>query len=308
MADDNKQTAPAANAAAAPASTNNSNSPATSAQPQPGAAPASSLPAEYAGKSAEDIYNDLSSRYKDYDTIRERARVADQLKEYGYENPEQVKQLRDWAQAIAGAASQGKAIVFDPRVQQYRAVDVPSAPAQPQQQVDPYEGWEMLTPSDQAKRLNALVEQGVMGKVQQVAQIYEQRLNETLNQLHTRNDLFLTLMEQKLADPDLDVKQALDAAQKVTSLKGEDLIRWATDQVRAPRASKKQLDEAVAKAVAEAKATWQAEQDKNAAPILDSPRSWQPRNINSDGKSISKDEENRNLIRTFREKGWIRPN
>lgn len=278
------------------------NSPAPANKP----ASASSLPAEYAGKSAEEIYSDLSGRYKDYDSYKERAALADKWSETGYKSPSDVTQLRDWAMSIAQATAAGKAVVWDAKANQYRLIDQPNAPAQTA--TNPYEGWDTLMPEEQGKRMGTVIEQQVMTRVNDIAKQYEQRLVSELSNLQTRNDLFLTLMEQKLADPDLDVRAALDNATKVTSLKGEDLIKFAVDQARAPRQSKKQLDEAIGAAIAKARAEWDAENNKNAAPILDTPRTWADRNrmTNDAGKPMSKEEENRHLLRSFREKGWLR--
>lgn len=295
----------ATNAAGASGGNSPSSAP---AKPTGTSAAPSSLPSEYAGKSAEEIYNDLSGRYKDYDTIKERAALADKWGETGYKSPDEVRQLRDWAMSIAQATANGKAVVWDGKANQYRLIDQPNAA--PQQQANPYEGWETLMPEEQGKRMGSMIEQQVMSRVQDIAKQYEQRLAQELGNLQTRNDLFLTLMEQKLADPDLDIRAALDNASKVTSLKGEDLIKWAVEQTRAPRVSKKERDEAVGAAIAKARAEWEAEHNANAAPIMDTPRTWADRNrmVNNDGKAMSREEENRHLLRSFREKGWLRGN
>lgn len=135
---------------------------------------------------------------------------------------------------------------------------------QPQQQRDPFEGYELLDPHQQAVVMyNALQEAQNMG-VKQAVDGYWQQAQKQLQEQEQRFNLLARALTARSSNPDLDLDALWKEASMLATGDSTKLFDLAVERLTAPTRSQKEID----KAVAAAKQLWEQEQANKAQAAL----------------------------------------
>ena len=272
------QAATEANAAAASQAPAGGGAPASgtpaagSGAPAGGGAPAQgaskfTLPAELAGKSAEEVAQYYGDRYKDYDEVKGR---ADRYGEYEKLNlkPDQIGNVQKWVTDVLAGLQGGKRAALDPRTNQIVFIDdkgqQTQAPAQAAE--DWLNDFELLDPRQQAERQAKHVWDGMLApRVQELVTKYDTDIANAVRGMDAKFNTFMDALELWQANPDLKIRDVLARANDMMRQNPTDLLRNAADAILSPKQQELKIKEEAAKLAAEMQAKWEAEHQ---APAL----------------------------------------
>src|SRR5271156_2274964 len=178
--------------------------------------PASALPAEFQGKSAEEIYAAVTGKYSDYDTLKTRAGEADAYSKVGM-SPDKIQETVKWVTDVVAGLQGGKQAVFDRANNRIMFVDAqgrPTGETQPagnQQQPDYFdENSSLLDPKGQAEKMSAYVwEQRLTPEVNKIVANFDQRFNQAVQQMNARDNIFLEVLDRWIANPKLKPREIM---------------------------------------------------------------------------------------------------
>ena len=246
-----------------------SGTPAAGGVPAGGGAPASkfTLPTELAGKSAEEVAQYYSDRYKDYDDVKGR---ADRYGEYEKLNlkPDQIGNVQKWVTDVLAGLQGGKRAVLDSRTNQIVFIDdrgqQTQAPAQAAE--DWLNDWELADPRQQAERQAKHVWEGMLApRVQELVTKYDSDIANAVRGMDAKFNTFMDALELWQSNPDLKIRDVLARANEMMRSNPTDLLRSAADAILSPKQQEQKIKEEAAKLNAEFEAKWQAE---HSAPAL----------------------------------------
>jgi len=268
------------------------------------AQPKSAIPAEYAGKSAEEIYSALTDRYKDYDTVKERAALADRFDSLKV-TPENVEQTRKWITDMMGGLSSGKQAMFNRETGQIVWVDAQgkqtTAPS-PAEQQDIFADWETLDGRTQGQRLAQHTEQALNSRVNQVVEHYNREFTQALQRLEQRNNLFVDVLERWIENPNLKPKDLLAKVAELQS--GANPVELAARELGTPAQIQQQIQEGIAQGIAAFKQQWEAE---HSAPNLAPSMGMRPHGVkDGQGKPVGLAELRNRVIGSWHQNGMTR--
>lgn len=254
---------------------------AAAAQNPAGAAPAAatppaasqpsqfSLPTELQGRSAEDVARYYSDRYKDYDSIKERAD-----KYGGYEetklSPEHVKNLNKWAtDLLAGLSSGKRAYLKDNQVVFLDEAGQPSAQPPATQQPEWTADWELLDLNQQRDRMAGHIwNDQLTPKITELVKKYDEEIRSAVNNINSMFGTFMDAHEVWQANPSLNLRDLLSRANNMSRSNPAEWIRDAAREMMSPKEQEQKVNELAAAKFAEMQAKWEAEHQ---APALGAP-------------------------------------
>ena len=135
---------------------------------------------------------------------------------------------------------------------------------QTQQPRDPYDGYELLTPQQQAQVLQHQVAEGVKSEMQKLIDSRWTEAQGKIGEMDSRFSLLSRALSAKAANPDLDLNALWREAGNLATGDPQKLFELAMNQVLAP----KQLQSQISQAVAAEKAKWEQEASNKAQAAL----------------------------------------
>ena len=259
------------------------------------------LPAELTGKSAQEIGQYYNDRYKDYDSYKGRAEIADRFGTLKA-SPEEVENTRRWISGVLGGLRGGKRAVLNTETNQIEFVDgegkVTQAPTETQ---DIFADWDTIDGRTQAQRLDQRVQTTINGKAQELVQRYDKEIREAMQRIEAKSNLFIDILERCMDNPSIKPREMLAKLNEYGQ--NGNSLDLATRELTAPAQTKAQIDAAVAAGIADFKNKWEQE---HAAPLMGTPSGMRPRphaTLDANGKPASMAEVRKQVIQGWREKG-----
>ena len=210
-------------------------------QNQPGAppAPAGNQPPSQPAEDYRAKYEDLNKRWTETEP---RLKTLEKWEKWG--DPDQFER---------NLANNATKLIAEKRAE-WEAEQRRNAP--PTQPRNPFEGYELLTPEQQAQ---VVADQAAARAEAKALELINKRWTEATGRLNDTDQRFALLsraMTERLQNPDLDLNKLWDAARQLATGDQNQLFELAVDRVTAPARVQKQIEQAVA---AE-KAKWEQEQ------------------------------------------------
>jgi hypothetical protein len=222
------------------------------------------LPTELAGKSAEEVGQYYSDRYKDYDSYKERAGKYD-----GYADlkltPEQIKNNIEWTQQVSGNLTRGLHAVYDPKTNQIQWVDgkgqAKTAPAQAEPQDWRGADWDLQDETARSDRMAGHIWKDLLTpEISRVVDTYNQQFAEALRQQEAQFAFFMDAVEQWQQNPTkLKLRDIIAKANEVTHRQPADALRMAAADLLSPDQQRMEIENQVAARMAEFQTKWENE-------------------------------------------------
>lgn len=128
---------------------------------------------------------------------------------------------------------------------------------------DPFEGWEDLGPKEQAQRMRDMLRGDVTGLTKADMDAFRKEMKDYQVNLGTQQQLLFRIIQLKTENPDLDIDELLKQSTEASGYGPQQILELQAKALRSP----KEQQRAIEKAVEEAKAKWQQEQDAKRVPL-----------------------------------------
>lgn len=130
-------------------------------------------------------------------------------------------------------------------------------------QKDEFEGYEDLDPRQQAQRMRDILKNDVSGLTRSEMDAFRKEMKDFQVNNATQQQLLFRIIQMKTENPDLDIDELLKGATEASSYGPQQFLELQAKALRSP----KEQQRAIEKAVEEAKAKWQQEQDAKRIPL-----------------------------------------
>jgi hypothetical protein len=183
---------------------------------------------------------------------RERDEYKSKYEKYkGYGEPEAVGQVYNQLRQIAADFQAGKLTYAQKQA------------AEAEVKRDEFEGWEDLEPRKQAERMRDLLRNEVTGLTKADMDRFREEMKQYQVNLGTQQQLLFRIIQLKTENPDLDIDELLKQSTEASAYGPQQILELQAKALRSPKEQQK----AIEKAVEEAKAKWQQEQDAKRVPL-----------------------------------------
>jgi hypothetical protein len=178
---------------------------------------------------------------------------------------------------------------------------------QPQQHRDPFEGYELLDPRQQAQVLRDQVAASVNEALKQQVDQYWKTAEGRIGEMDQRFSLLSRALSARAENPDLDLNGLWAEASKLATGDQNKLFDLAVDHLTQP----KKIEKQIAQAVAAEKAKWEQEQaNKNQAALVGSGSGASAASFKDTlaaRKGDGKESLRMRIMQKGVEEGWLQP-
>lgn len=255
------------------------------------------MPAKFAGKSAEDIakaYSELESQHGKLTNEAGKYKEWDEVAKLG--KPKDVVEAINWARQVNQALKEGK-ITYK---QAQQAVAQGPGPQGGNDAPWDNENFDMLSPREQAKAIyDHQMNQGfnkTKSYIDEVAQGYGKQITDFGNMSKREQKLLFESIKAAIQNPGTDPEELLTQAAELASKSPEELLQMALQNKLSPKTQEAEIEKRVTARLAEEE---QKRQNETAKQISNATG----RRPTFGNRTKTRDDENRAILQTLEKQG-----